>query len=235
MERVKICGITDPYQGREIVRTGATALGFICVPASPRFVTPDRIAEIVTAVRTLEPERHTDHIGVFANTDLETIAATAKNGHLSGIQLHGDETPGFCRSLRAALPDIEIIKALRVRDRTDLAPSRLEPYINAIDALLLDAYHPDRLGGTGLALDWNTLETFAPARPWFLAGGLNPDNVGDALARLHPNGIDLSSGVERAPGDKDLAAVERLFSALAAIGFRPTLHQQHHRPSVNPS
>jgi len=220
LDRVKICGITDSAQGCAIAKAGATALGFICVAASPRFVTPDRIAEIVAAVRAIETDldRRVDYIGVFANASLDTIVSTATVGGLTGIQLHGNEPPDFCRAVRSALPAREILKALRIRDRDDLAPAAIEPYRNAIDALLLDAYHPDRLGGTGLALDWKTLESFAPGLPWFLAGGLTPDNVGEALDRLHPTGIDLSSGVERAPGDKDLAQVERLFRALRLAG-----------------
>jgi phosphoribosylanthranilate isomerase len=218
-QRVKICGITNPDQGQAIARSGATALGFICVPVSPRFITVDRIAEITTAVHQIEPElqRSIDHIGVFANADIETIIATVKASGLTGVQLHGDETPDDCNVLRAALPAIELIKAFRIRDRADLtstAPTGLTAYTNVVDTLLLDAYHPDQLGGTGHTLDWATLEAFTPDRPWFLAGGLNPDNIGDALTRLHPTGIDLSSGVERSPGDKDLHQVDRLFQVM---------------------
>jgi phosphoribosylanthranilate isomerase len=219
LQRVKICGITSPDQGTAIARSGATALGFICVPASPRFITVDRIAEITAALRQIEPEvqRSIDTIGVFANTDLEAIVTTVTGGHLTGVQLHGDETPDDCQALRAALPGIELIKAFRIRDRADLtssAPTALPAYTDVVDTLLLDAYHPDQLGGTGQTLDWATLEAFSPSRPWFLAGGLNPDNIRDALTRLHPTGIDLSSGVERSPGDKDLRRVEQLFQVL---------------------
>jgi phosphoribosylanthranilate isomerase len=219
LQRIKICGITNPDQGQAIARSGATALGFIAVPASPRYIPVDRMAEITAAVRQLEPEmqRSIDYIGVFANTDIETIIATVSAGGLTGVQLHGNETPDDCRALRAALPGIELIKAFRIRDRADLtssAPTALPAYTPVVDTLLLDAYHPDQLGGTGHTLDWAALAAFTPDRPWFLAGGLNPANVGEALTRLHPTGIDLSSGVERSPGDKDLQQVERLFQAL---------------------
>lgn len=219
LQRVKICGITNPDQGQAIARSGATALGFIAVPASPRFITINRTAEITAAVRQLEPDlqRSIDYIGVFANTDIETIITTVTASGLTGVQLHGDETPDDCQTLRAALPGIELIKAFRIRDRTDLtstAPTALTAYTNVIDTLLLDAYHPDQLGGTGHTLDWAALAAFMPDRPWFLAGGLNPANVGEALTRLHPTGIDLSSGVERSPGDKDLHQVDQLFQVL---------------------
>jgi phosphoribosylanthranilate isomerase len=86
-----------------------------------------------------------------------------------------------------------------------------------VDWFLLDAYHPSQGGGTGQTLDWEAIPDFAPQRPWFLAGGLRPDNVGTALGQVQPQGIDLSSGVERSPGDKDLAAVQALFDILGCL------------------
>lgn len=204
--RIKICGITQPQQGRAIVERGATALGFIAVAASPRYVTGDRIAEIC---RVLPP---CDRIGVFANADLDEICQVAETAPLTAIQLHGDESPQWCDRLRDALPNRELIKAFRIRHPEDL--QRTHTYADAVDSFLLDAYHPQQLGGTGHTLDWDTLQSFRPQRPWFLAGGLNPDNIATALAQLHPDGIDLSSGVERSPGDKDLQKVEQLFQAL---------------------
>ena len=203
--RVKICGITQPQQGKAIATLGATALGFICVPASPRYVSPEQIWAIVEHL----PEK-IDRIGVFANTSLEEIYQTVTAVELTSVQLHGDESPQFCHHLRQLLPNIEIIKALRVR------PQVLEAaiYSSWVDTLLLDAYHPQQLGGTGKTLDWITLQNFQPDCPWFLAGGLTPDNILEALSHVHPDGIDLSSGVERTPGDKDLAKVAHLFEQL---------------------
>lgn len=206
--RVKICGITEAKQGRAIVQAGATALGFICVNASPRYVTPEQIAEIC---QILPP---CDRIGVVANASIDEIRHLLEIAPLSGIQLHGDESPAFCQALRAALPEPELIKALRIRQTVDLDMSHR--YQDAIDGLLLDAYHPKQLGGTGKTLDWQALQSFHPAIPWFLAGGLTPENIGEALSELHPDGIDLSSGVERSPGDKDLHKVEDLFRHLAS-------------------
>jgi len=216
LKRVKICGITNPKQGQAIARSGATALGFICVPVSPRFVAIDRLAEITAAVRRIEPElqRSIDYIGVFANAAIDTITATVTASGLTGIQLHGDESSDYCQTLRAALPNLEFIKAFRIRTADDLNPTMFTPYAEAIDTLLLDAYHPDQLGGTGQTLDWDALEAFAPDKPWFLAGGLKPANIREALTRLHPTGIDVSSGVERSPGDKDLQRVDQLFQML---------------------
>jgi phosphoribosylanthranilate isomerase len=153
-----------------------------------------------------------DRIGVFANSRKEEICQIAADAGLTGVQLHGDEAPEFCHQLRSLLPNIEIIKALRVKSEEGLAQA--ESYCNWADTLLLDAYDPQMLGGTGKTLDWNTLRQFQPGCPWLLAGGLTPDNVIDALNRLSPSGIDLSSGVERAPGDKDLDKVAKLFEKL---------------------
>ena len=205
--RIKICGIKQPEQGKAIAYAGATALGFICVPASPRYVNSTQIRTVVEQL----PQK-VDRIGVFANSAQEEICQTVADAGLTGVQLHGDETPEFCHQLRSTLPNIEIIKALRVRSEEGLAQA--ETYSKWADTLLLDAYDPQMLGGTGKTLDWTTLQQFQPSCPWLLAGGLTPDNVLDALSQVNPSGIDLSSGVERAPGDKDLDKVAHLFEKL---------------------
>lgn len=210
VSRVKICGITQPEQGLAIAQLGATALGFICVKASPRYVEPEQIRQIGEPL--LAQSHAPDRIGVFANAPLEEICQTVAIAHLTGVQLHGQEPPEFCQHLRQALPHVEIIKAFRIRATADL--EQISAYQAVTDTVLLDAYHPHQLGGTGQTLDWQALQTFQPGCPWFLAGGLNPDNVLEALQQVSPNGIDLSSGVERSPGDKDLTRVAQLFEQL---------------------
>ncbi|MEA5471023.1 phosphoribosylanthranilate isomerase [Spirulina sp. 06S082] len=205
--RIKICGITEAKQGRAIAELGATALGFICAEQSPRYLSPRNMSAIIPQ---LPPD--IDKIGVFVNTDIEAIAAIANTTGLTGVQLHGDESPEFCLQLRQHLPKIELIKALRIKDPTDL--DRANNYSSAIDTLLLDAYHPHQRGGTGKTLDWQLLQDFQSTKPWFLAGGLAPDNILAALSQINPNGIDLSSGVERSPGNKDLNKVAELFAKL---------------------
>ncbi len=202
--RVKICGITKPEQGQAIAHLGATALGFICVQASPRYVTPGQIQAVVEQLLV-----QVDRIGVFANATVEEICQIVADTNLSAVQLHGNESPEFCEKLRQSLPEVEILKALRVKTTECL--DQAVTYGSYVDTLLLDAYHPQLLGGTGETLDWKTLQQFNPNCPWFLAGGLTPDNILDALTKLQPHGIDLSSGVERSPGDKDLDKVAELF------------------------
>jgi phosphoribosylanthranilate isomerase len=131
---------------------------------------------------------------------------------LGTIQLHGQEPVAYCQELRQRWGRGEIIKAARIRSQEDLGA--IAAYGHGVDALLLDAYHPHMLGGSGHTLPWPELVDFAPAIPWFLAGGLTPDNITTALGQLQPQGIDLSSGVEVAPGHKNLAQVERLFSQI---------------------
>ena len=207
--RVKICGITQPQQSVAIASLGATALGFICVPTSPRYVTTLQIQGAVAHLPA-----NIDKIGVFANTSISEISRTVIDSGLTGVQLHGDESPDFCHQLRQALTNVEIIKAVRIRSLEHLDKALL--YTQCTDTLLLDAYHPQQLGGTGQTLDWQMLQRFSPSCPWLLAGGLTPDNIIEALSQVNPNGIDLSSGVEIKPGDKDLSKVAQLFEKLGS-------------------
>jgi phosphoribosylanthranilate isomerase len=207
--RVKICGIT-----KAIATLGADALGFICVPASPRYIAPEQIGKIVAML----PEYALSggilaKIGVFANASLDQIITTVEQGTLTGVQLHGQESLEFCRTLRLELPQVELIKAFRVQTAQTL--TQIEAYADTIDTFLLDAFNPHALGGTGETWDWALVKDFVLQKPWFLAGGLNGGNAIAALTQVNPSGIDLSSGVEFAPGDKDLNLVQQLFETLS--------------------
>ncbi len=211
--RVKICGITQADQGRAIAHLGATALGFICVADTPRYVAPQQIRVIVDQLpKDLTTGEPIDRVGVFLDASLLEICQTVAIAGLNSVQLHGSESPEFCHKLRLALPDVEIIKALRIK--VPEALNQADLYQDWVDALLLDAYHPTLSGGTGETLNWSTLRSFRPTCHWLLAGGLNSENVLDALKATTPDGIDLSSGVENAPGDKNLEQVAKLFEQL---------------------
>jgi phosphoribosylanthranilate isomerase len=210
--RVKICGIMQPEQGKTIAALGANSIGFICVAASPRYVTPAQIKACAEVLPT-----DCDRVGVFMDASVETVVATVQASGLSSVQLHGGESVEYCQALRSALQQsnlatIELIKAFRVKSEETL--NSTQQYECCVDWLLLDAYHPSMGGGTGLTLDWRSLENFKCDRPWLLAGGLTPDNVAQALESISPQGIDLSSGVEISPGNKDLDKVARLFENL---------------------
>jgi phosphoribosylanthranilate isomerase len=208
--RIKICGITRSDRGREIAKLGATALGFVCVERSPRYVTAVQIKAIIDCL-----ELPVETIGVFADATIAEIVRTVTITGLTGVQLHGAESPEFCQQLRKQLPKIELIKAFRWKNAESF--QEIDNYSQRVDTLLLDAYHPQMLGGTGKTINWSELQQFKPGLPWLLAGGLTPQNVTEALTQLKPNGIDLSSGLERSPGDKDLVKVAQLF---ASLGYR---------------
>jgi phosphoribosylanthranilate isomerase len=217
--RIKICGITQPEQGKAITAFGATALGFICARQTPRYVEPKQIRAIVDYLADCFPDAEMpalpDRVGVFVDAPLAEIVEVVAIAGLNGVQLHGQESPEFCQQVRQALPDVELFKALRVRGVETLEQAKT--YQDGVDTLLLDAYHPKAHGGTGKTLDWQSLQTFRVDRPWFLSGGLTPANVQTALKHIQPDGIDLSSGVEIAPGNKDLNKVKQLFQQLALL------------------
>jgi len=201
--QVKICGITKLDQAIAIEQSGATAIGFICVPGTPRYIDAANI-------RSITNQLSVDRVGVFLDASIDTIRETVAIANLNIVQLHGKESPEFCQQLRAL--NVKLIKALRIRSEADLELSI--NYQSHVDVLLLDAYHPTQAGGTGLSIDWTMLKHFRPTCDWWLAGGLNPNNVTDALSLVAPDGIDLSSGLENAPGDKNLERVAELFRKL---------------------
>jgi len=192
--RVKICGITNLADAKGAVAAGADALGFVFHPASPRYVAPERVAEIVAA---LPPFVTT--VGLFVNTPAVKIHQIMVQTGLQLIQLHGDETPAQCH-LHHPYP---VIKALRVRDEDSL--THLDDY--PVAALLLDAWSDEHYGGSGRQFDWQLVSRVTMNKPLILAGGLTPVNVATAIQLVSPYAVDVSSGVESEPGRKDLTQV----------------------------
>ena len=197
---VKICGITRADDALAAVAAGAGAIGFVFWPGSPRFVDPFRARAIV---RALPP--FITVVGVFVNQPLEYVNGVASLVRLGAVQLHGDETTGFASAIT-----VPIIKAIPL-DGAGEARVAAWP---ASTTLLLDVHDPVKRGGTGRTIDWTAAAAVAARRKVLLAGGLTPDNVADAVARVRPFGIDVSSGVERAPGIKDHQRLRALFEAL---------------------
>lgn len=210
---VKICGLTQVPQAVAIARMGVTAVGLICVPASPRYVPLSHQQEWNRALANYPVWR----VGVFANQPISEVIDQVKMAGFTAVQLHGDESPADCQQLRQALPDHKLIKALRVRSVESLA--QVASYLPWVDRVLLDAYHPQHLGGTGQAWDWRILSGKILPGGWWLAGGLTPENCVEAVTQTQPDGIDVASGVEVAPGVKDLRRVEQLLQQInTAIG-----------------
>ena len=210
---VKICGLMAPEQAITIAQQGADAIGFICVPASPRYVTPAVLKSLGAAL--FRGHSAGERVGGFVEASDADIETAVVAGQLTTLQLHGAESPERCQQLRQRYPDLRLIKAFRIRSPEALG--QIQPYEAVADAVLLDAYHPQVFGGTGQTLDWSALQAFCSQKPWILAGGLTPDNIVEALTVLSPQGIDLSSGVENRPGDKNLERVQQLFDALQKL------------------
>jgi len=209
MIRVKICGITCPEDGLAAAGAGADLLGFVFCPPSPRYVEPARAAEIIAIVRHVTST--VQFVGVFVNEELATLQQTVTRYGLDYAQLHGTETP----ELTAALMDrgIKVIKAFRIRDRTSLA--EIERYRAA--AYLLDGYAPDQPGGTGKTFDWSLALEAQKYGLIFLAGGLTPENVRQAVHTVRPWGVDVSTSVEAAPGRKDHDKLRRFIAAAKGL------------------
>ncbi|URR34470.1 phosphoribosylanthranilate isomerase [Thermosynechococcus sp. HN-54] len=212
---VKICGLTLPEQAIAIAQMGVSALGFISVPHSPRYVPAATIAEIC---RQLPSSVLT--VAVVANLNLDALVNLVTTTGVQAVQLHGNESAAFCQQVRHALPDRVLIKALRVRSAATLA--EIPAYAPTVDRILLDAYHPQQLGGTGQPFDWTLLKELQVSCPWWLAGGITPENCRQAIAQTQPQGIDLASGVEIQPGVKDLGRVATLLRNLGINAEHPS-------------
>ena len=198
---LKICGLTNEADAAHAAAAGATALGVIFAPSSPRCVSADTARDIVEAVPA-----HVPVVGVFVNAPLEEIVATVAHSGIRVVQLHGDEPERYAAALKMPL-----LRAAGVDMPLDTWPSA---------TLLLDAITNDARGGTGKRVDWDRAAAIARRRKTVLAGGLTPDNIAEAIATVRPFGVDVASGVEASPGRKDRDKVSRfLENARKAYSF----------------
>lgn len=200
MVKVKICGITNLEDALLAVEAGADALGFVFFRESPRHIFPEQAAGII---KNLPPFVQT--VGLFVNEEPGTVNATADQCGLDLVQLHGDETPEFCRGVKR-----RVIKAFRVKDLTSL--EEMKNY--HVAGCLLDAWSPSAYGGTGKTFNWEIAATAAASGDIILAGGLTPENVAEAIQIVRPYAVDVSSGVESSPGKKDGDLIRRFFQRI---------------------
>jgi len=202
--RIKICGITNAADGRAAVEAGADAIGFIFYEKSPRYVALETAAEIS---RELPP--FVMRVGVFVNAPEEFVTRAIADCGLTMLQFHGDETPEFCTQF-----GLMSMKAFRMH-----GPETLEQIPQyETDAYLLDAYSSTTIGGSGEKFNWDlAIEAQKFGKPIFLAGGLTPENVAEAIRKVRPFGVDVSSGVERAPGKKDHNKVKAFIAAVRSV------------------
>ncbi len=204
MIRIKICGITRAEDAETAATLGADAVGFVFWPPSPRFIDADRARAIARAVPPMVTV-----VGVFADQPPEEVGRVATAVGLGAVQLHGRERVGDYAGLTC-----RVIKAVPV------GPGRSPDEALALPGhvtVLLDAHDPVRLGGTGRTIDWTVAAQVARARRVILSGGLRPENVRDAVAAVGPYGIDVSSGVETAPGRKDPERMRALIDAIRKV------------------
>lgn len=202
---IKICGITRAEDARVAVAAGAQAIGLIFWSKSPRFIDPYRARRIVA---TLPP--FITPVGVFVDQPIDYVNAVASLVRLGAVQLHGDEDTEYAAAVSAP-----VIKAL------PLGHAEVHAWPERV-TILLDAPDPQRRGGTGTAIDWTAAAAISARRPVLLAGGLTPDNVAAAIARVRPFGVDVSSGVERAPGVKDHDRIKSFCEAVHATSHYAT-------------
>jgi phosphoribosylanthranilate isomerase len=193
---IKICGLTRLEDAEAAVALGATALGFVFWPKSPRFIDPFRARAIVAALPPF-----VGAVGVFVNQPADYVNGVASLVGLSAVQLHGDEDATTAAAIRRP-----VVKAISSSDGAEAWPDRY--------TLLLDAHDAELRGGTGRTTDWTRAASLAARRRIVLAGGLRPENVAEAIRAVKPFGIDVSSGVEDAPGIKNQARLKALFEAL---------------------
>jgi phosphoribosylanthranilate isomerase len=208
MTRVKVCGITRLEDAQLAVELGAWAIGFVLWPHSKRAADPAVAAGIARALR-----RRVEPVGVFVSPSLDEVAHAAEAIGLTHLQLHGDEGPAFCAAA-AQRTGCRVIKALRVGSGADVADA--ERFHT--DLHLFDAAAGEQRGGTGQTWDWRLASRRRSSVPLILSGGLTADNVGEGIAAVRPWAVDVSSGVEAAPGVKDPERLEAFVAAVRPAG-----------------
>ncbi|TDG13703.1 phosphoribosylanthranilate isomerase [Seongchinamella unica] len=205
--RIKVCGITRPEDALSAIDGGADAIGLVFYSESARAVTLEQAAGIAAVVPPFVTV-----VALFVNAEAETIADVVASIPVGLIQFHGDEDAAFCAAFERPW-----IKALRVREDTDVAAAS-SPYVGGC-GILLDTWQQGVPGGTGKSFDWRLAGPGLPL-PVVLAGGLTPENVGDAIAQVRPWAVDVSGGVESAPGIKDADKIKRFVAAVRAADQR---------------
>ena len=204
MVRIKICGITNPEDARLAAELGADALGFIFHPASPRRVGPEAAREIIRQLPPLVLS-----VGVFVDEEAALVRELAARVGLDWVQLHGRESPEYCRSLGR-----RVLKGFRIEAASSL--EALAEYRGAVQAFLLDTYKAGEAGGTGETFDWQLARRAQDLGAIVLAGGLTPANVARAIEVARPQAVDVASGVEAAPGKKDPEKLRAFFEQVVS-------------------
>jgi phosphoribosylanthranilate isomerase len=205
--KIKICGITNADDAAACVAAGADALGFVFHRQSPRRVEPAVARDIIAGLPPLVTP-----VGVFVNEDVKTVRDLMDSCGLALAQLHGDETAAYCQELGRP-----VLKAIRLKDRSSLFSLAEYRGRAGVRGFIVDAYSEQTFGGTGRITDWRLAAEVAAAATILLAGGLTPENVGQAIRAVRPYGVDVSSGVEGSPGRKDHEKVRAFVRAVRVV------------------
>lgn len=212
---IKICGLKTPEAVERALSRGATHIGFIFFPKSPRHIEPDLAGRLAEAARG-----RAKVVAVTVDADNDDLDEIVDLLRPDILQLHGQESPDRVLTIRA-LYGLPVMKAFSVREAADL--EKIDPYIGIVERFLFDAKPPkgsELPGGNGVSFDWTLLQSLDGSVDYMLSGGLNRENVAEALAVTHAPGIDISSGVESAPGVKDVAMIDTFFDAVKEAGSR---------------
>ncbi|ANF81107.1 N-(5'-phosphoribosyl)anthranilate isomerase [Acinetobacter sp. NCu2D-2] len=204
--RAKICGITRLQDVKAVVDAGADAIGFVFYPPSPRAVSAEQAAELIQAIPP-----YVQTVGLFVNQTLEQIQAIINIANIDILQFHGDESAETCQAI-AAHVGRRWYKAIQVKPDLDVVAEIAKYQAAGASAVLLDAWHPELKGGTGHSFDWTTFPKLN--LPLILAGGLNPDNIEQAILTTQAYAVDVSGGVESAKGIKDQQLIERFMQGV---------------------
>ena len=208
---VKICGITSIEQAVQVAELGTNAIGIISVNESPRYISPEKKKEIFKTLKDLYP--NIDRVSVVKDSPIDSII----KGFLGEpneniIQLHGDEDIDYCQKLKQKVPNIFLWKAFRIKNKEDL--DKIKPYENFVDAILLDSWNEETYGGSGKRIEQKYLEDISFSKPWWIAGGVSTEWIDVILKNIKPNGIDISSSIETAPGIKDLEKTKQIIKEI---------------------
>lgn len=212
MTLVKICGITSLDDARAAVAAGADMLGFNFYGPSPRFIEPSDVRKIIDSLRAEGPDETITTVGVLVNEPSpDSVMEIVADSGVGAVQLHGDESVEFCQKLKQLLHGRLLIKVLRVANT--FAPADAQQY--DADAIMLDSFHGELRGGTGQVIDWTVARSARELVPrLFLAGGLSPANVAEAIAQVNPYAVDACSSLESSPGHKDAARMRAFVEAV---------------------
>ena len=208
---VKICGITSVEQAIQVAKLGTNAIGIISVDESPRYISPEKKKEIFKSLKDLYP--NIERVSVVKDIPFDSIIKSfLEEPNETIIQLHGDEDIDYCQKLKQLIPNVGLWKAFRIKNKKDL--DKIKPYENFIDAILLDSWNKETYGGSGKRIKQKYLEDLSFSKPWWIAGGVSTEWIGEILKNIKPNGIDISSSIEISPGIKDLGKTKQIIKKI---------------------